>query len=98
MKRFLVAVLVAAFACTAVPASATPIEVSLVPPLQIAGAGSSVKGLRLVLIYGENADVSGLDLGLVSKTSGNQVGLQWGLVHLNDGNFKGLQDGFYNRV
>jgi len=66
-------------------------------PIQIA-PGASVKGLRLVLIYGENADVSGLDVGLVSKTTGDQVGLQWGLVHLNDGDFLGLQLGLWNTV
>ena len=56
-RRFTTALAVALSLIAGSAVAETPVEVSLFPPLHIAGPGASVKGLRLVLIYGENAAV-----------------------------------------
>lgn len=92
-------------------ARTTPIQLSLFHPVQIFPAETSVKGLRLNLIYGVNHDVVGIDLGLVNRVTGMAKGYQGGLVgfceegfvgwhnhliNLNRGDFVGLQSGFYS--
>lgn len=68
-----------------------PIQLSLLNPVQIFPESSSVKGVRLSLIYGRNVNVTGLDVGLVNHTTKDFKGLQLGLVGLNDGDFWGWQ-------
>ena len=74
----------------------SPIQLSLVNPIQIVPETQSINGLRFDLIYGKNANVTGFDLGLANHTTGKELGVQWGIVNLTEGGFTGWQDGFVN--
>ena len=92
--RLLVGVSVFAVVIFATPAGAqqSPIQLSLVTPVQIVPQDESVGGFRFNLIYGRNAQVTGLDLGLVNhNTSGVSKGVQLGLVSMVDADFNGWQ-------
>ena len=89
-----------------------PIQLSLVPSIQIYDRGTDIGGVRL-MIAGQNANVTGLDLGFVGITTGAFKGLSWGWVGIvgdesvgwmnnwlyneNKGVFRGLQTGAVNR-
>ena len=69
-----------------------PIQLSVFPPIQIAGESESVRGVRLSLLFGRNANVTGLDWSLIANhTTGDQTGLQLSLGSLVEGDFTGLQ-------
>ena len=75
----------------------SPIQLSLVTPIQLVGADRAITGFRLNLIYGQNTQVVGLDIGLINRnTSGVSQGLQYGLVNLVEADFKGWQHGGVN--
>src|SRR5215831_18058840 len=59
---------------------AKPVQLALFNPAQVFNEKTSIRGLRLNLIYGVNENVSGLDLGLVNQVNGSSGALQWGLV------------------
>ncbi len=71
-------------------AAQSPLQIAIVPPLQIVPEDEAVKGLRLAL-YGKNTEMTGLDYGLVHHTTGKFTGLQLGLVGLNEGGTEGVQ-------
>ena len=117
MKRSIVlrvgiAILGMSICSTAASAQSSPIQLSLVTPIQIIPEGESVGAFRFNLIYGRNTYVTGLDLGLVNhNTAGVSKGVQVGIVALVDADFngwqyhcvnltegrvEGLQTGFYN--
>ena len=92
---------------------ASPVQISLFPPVQIVSASRPVSGVRLDLIYGKNTNVTGLDWGLVNHTTGVEsawqsgfvnldekdfIGLQSGIVNLTQGTFTGFQDGGFNQT
>ena len=78
--------------------SSKPIQLSLFHPVQIFDKETSIKGLRINLIYGVNKDVSGIDIGLINKVQGDFLGYQGGIINLIDGNVTGWQDGCVNIV
>lgn len=83
----------------AAPAAAQeehPIQLGLVPPVQIVPATESVRGVRLSLLYGKNVDVSGLDVGLVNHTTRDFLGAQFGVVGISDGDVTGWQSNWVN--
>ncbi len=67
-----------------------PVNLALVPPLQIVPADQSVGAFRFSLIYGRNVNVKYVDLGLVNKTDGKNEGVQLGALGLGN-DFSGLQ-------
>jgi hypothetical protein len=71
-----------------------PINLALVPPIQIVPENESVTAFRLSLIYGANANMKGFDWSLASKTTGNFTGVQWAAVGLVDKDFEGWQSAF----
>jgi hypothetical protein len=84
---------------TAAPilAENSPIQISLVTPIQIFPERYTITGLRLNLLYGSNVAVTGLDVGLFNRTTtGKFKGLQYGLVGLADSDCAGWQDNFVN--
>lgn len=85
-----------ALAPSAHAAGASPVQISLFPPVAIVGPDKSVSGLRLDLIYGRNVDVTGLDWGIVNHDTGNGFAWQAGLVNLVEKDFTGWQDGAVN--
>ncbi len=78
-------------------AETVPVQIALLDPVQIYNADTSVKGLRLNLIYGRNKAVTGLDLGLVGSVDSDFTGWQYNFAgNISKGNFEGLQMGFVN--
>jgi len=71
--------------------SEKPIQLSLFDPVQIFPASTSVKGVRLSLLYGRNMNVKGVDVGIVSRTMKDFKGIQVGIVGLTGGDFSGVQ-------
>ena len=88
MRSLVVLGLLALLLC---PAAATaedkPVQLALFDPAQVFDRDTSVRGLRLNLIYGYNRELRGLDLGLVNRTSGTTKGLQYGLVGVAEADF-----------
>lgn len=69
-----------------------PVQLSLVPGLQIIGEDNAVTAFRLA-IYGKNTRTQYLDIGIVTQnTSGMSKGIQWSFVGLQD-DFTGWQAG-----
>jgi hypothetical protein len=92
----------------------SPVQLSLLDPIQIVPEAESIRGIRLTLLYGQNQNVSGLDLafianrvrgdfrglqgGLVGIIDGNSEGVQWNVVNLSRGDFLGAQVGAFNQT
>jgi len=94
-SRLFVALLLAG--TVSVAHAQSPIQISLVTPVQIVPADKAIAGVRLNILYGTNTAVVGLDVGLVNKTTGGpSKGLQWGGVNLVTGTFAGWQNGWVN--
>lgn len=82
-----------------VPATAdeAPIQLSLLEPIQLRSADTSIKGVKLNLLYGKNANMTGLEWSFIAgHNTGNVEGVQWGLVNITDGTFLGWQAGLVN--
>lgn len=67
-----------------------PINLALVPSVQIVNETQSVDAFRLA-IWGRNVDHTGLDWSIVSQNTGSVTGVQWTAVGLVDGDFSGWQ-------
>lgn len=76
----------------------SPFELALISPLQLAGPGVGVGGLRVNLIYGTNGYMRGLDVGVVNDSAGDGCGLEFGLSNAVGGKYSGIQGGFVNFV
>jgi hypothetical protein len=81
------------------PASSTtdtgvtkPIQLALVPSLQLVPENESISGLRLN-IYGSNRNVFGVDIGLMHETKEDFKGVAFGLLNFVHGDARGLQLG-----
>nr|WP_157223026.1 hypothetical protein [Leptospira interrogans] len=46
----------------------TPLQISILSPMQLADKNTAVFGLRLNLFYGVNSRISSIDLGLFNVT------------------------------
>ena len=77
-----------------------PLQLALFAPAQIVKENTSIRGVRLSLLYGKNVSVQGFDLGLVTQnTGGHSFGVQWNAVGLIEGSFTGWQAGYlYSKV
>ena len=72
-----------------------PVQLSLVPGLQIVPENESVTAVRLA-IYGKNTRVQYFDWGIVThNTSGMSKGIQWSFVGIQD-DFTGWQGAIVN--
>ena len=75
-----------------------PIQLALVPSIQLVPEDDSIQGLRLN-IYGRNRNVSGVDIGLAHETSGDFRGVSFGILHIVHGEGRGLQfSGIYSEA
>ena len=75
-----------------------PIQLALVPAVQLVPEDESIQGLRLN-IYGRNKNVSGVDIGLAHETTGDFKGVAFGILHIAHGEGRGLQfDGIYSEA
>lgn len=103
MKTF--ALIMLSFFSLFIPVSAystewTPLQVSLVHPVQVFPKETKVQGLRINLLYGVNDEMAGIDLGLINRTTGTTQGLQLGAFPFGGfnitENLEGIQfAGFY---
>ena len=75
-----------------------PIQLALVPQIQLVHEDTSIQGVRLN-IYGRNQNVTGVDLGLAHETKGDFKGISFGLVSFVHGEGRGLQfNGLYSEA
>ena len=74
-----------------------PVNLALVPSVQIVGETESVSAIRLG-IWSRNADMTGLDWGLVGQNTGSFTGVQWTGIGLVDGDFTGWQNSWLAAV
>ena len=78
--------------------SVWPIQLALVPQVQLVHEDNSIQGIRLN-IYGRNYNVTGVDLGLAHETKANFNGVSFGLLSLVHGEGRGLQfSGLYSEA
>lgn len=83
----------AALALTLLPGLALadgPVNLALVPSIQIVNETESVSVFRLA-IWGRNADMTGFDWSIASQNTGSFTGVQWSALGLVDGDFTGWQ-------
>ncbi len=84
-------------ATPAVAAESRPIQLSLVPSIQIFSEDTAIHGVRLAIV-GRNREFLGLDLGLGLLTTGDFTGVGWGFANLVDGDVQGIQSGLFNQA
>ena len=70
----------------------SPVQIAIFNPLQISNERTTIKGVRLNLIYGKNRGVNGLDVGFINHI-GNKAStaVQFGFVNYTEANFAGAQ-------
>ena len=72
-----------------------PVQLSLIPSIQIVPENQSVTAFRLA-IYGKNTSTQYFDWGIVTQnTSGHSQGIQWSFVGIQN-DFTGWQSAFVN--
>ena len=74
-----------------------PINLALVPSIQIVGETQSVTAVRLG-IWSRNANMTGFDWGIVGQNTGSFTGVQWQAAGLVDGDFTGWQNSWLASV
>jgi hypothetical protein len=75
-----------------------PIQLALVPQVQLVHEDKSIQGFRLN-IYGRNENVTGVDIGLVHETKGDFKGVSFGVASIVHGEGRGLQfSGIYSEA
>ena len=78
------------------PLQEKPLQLALVPQVQLVPEEDGIKGLRLE-IYGSNERMTGVDIGLMHETKGEFSGVGFGLLNFAHGDCRGLQfGGIYN--
>jgi hypothetical protein len=70
-----------------------PVNLALVPSVQIVGETESVSVFRLGL-WSRNANMTGFDAGIIGQNTGSFTGYQLTGVGLVDGDFTGWQNGW----
>lgn len=76
--------------------SASALQLSLFPPLQLQSSDTPIMGLRLGL-FAKNVEMTGVGLGVVNWTSEDLTALQWGIVNYTGGSdMYGVQFGLCN--
>jgi len=92
--------LIAVLAALLIPTLAAadgPVNLALVPSIQIVGETESVSVFRLG-IWSRNANMTGFDWGIVGQNTGSFTGVQWAAAGLVDGDFTGWQSGWLASV
>ena len=89
-RRLLSLAILAALLAPGLAHADGPINLALVPSVQIVGETQSVTAFRLA-IWGKNVDHTGLDWNIVGQNTGSVTGVQWSAVGLVDGDFTGWQ-------
>lgn len=75
---------------------AESLELGLLSPTQLHGPSTSVKGVRLGLIYTENQNVEGLDINIIANKKQNFKGLSIGSFYdRTEENFEGAKLGWF---
>ena len=74
-----------------------PINLALVPSIQIVNETQSVTAFRLG-IWSRNVDMTGLDLGIFAQNSGSFTGVQWTAAGIVGGDFTGWQNNWLASV
>jgi len=83
----------AALALTLLPGLALadgPVNLALVPSIQIVNEAESVSVFRLA-IWGRNVNMTGFDWTIASQNTGSFTGVQWSALGMVDGDFTGWQ-------
>ena len=95
-KFFAAAVVVLSCAGMLFAADATPVKLSLFPPLTVPSQ-QTVHGLDLGIISSIVDEVQGVQLAYIyASTTKKMIGLQDGFVTIDGGEVQGVQMGFYN--
>lgn len=93
MKKRLLALL---FGISVASFGAEAFELGLFSPTQLHGPNTSVKGIRLGLIYTENQDVEGVDINIIANKKRNFKGISFGSFYdRTEGNFVGAKLGWF---
>ena len=75
-----------------------PIQLALVPQVQLVHEDRSIQGVRLN-IYGRNYNMTGIDIGLAHETKADFNGVSFGLINFVHGEGRGLQfSGLYSEA
>jgi len=75
-----------------------PIQLALVPQVQLVHEDRSIRGVRLN-IYGRNYNMTGIDIGLAHETKADFNGVSFGLINFVHGEGRGLQfSGLYSEA
>jgi len=80
------------------PANVHPIQLSLVPPLQLHPPSAHIAGLRLNVLYGSNQSMEGMDVGLINHVRQESRAFAVGAVNYVGGNAKAFHLGAVNIV
>ena len=97
MKKLLLAIVTLLLAVPGTVLADGPINLALVPSVQIVGETDSVTAFRLGL-WSSNANMTGLDLGIFAQNSGSFTGVQWTAAGIVDGDFTGWQNNWLASV
>jgi hypothetical protein len=97
MKKLLLAIVTLLLATPGVVLADGPVNLALVPSIQIVGETQSVTVFRLGL-WSRNANMTGFDWGIVGQNTGSFTGLQWQAAGLVDGDFTGWQNSWLASV
>ena len=89
-KKILLTVVMATLLTPGLALADGPVNLALVPSVQIVGEAESVTVFRLGL-WSRNADMTGFDWSIVSQNTGSFTGVQWAAAGLVDGDFTGWQ-------
>jgi len=90
LKKLMAAAALVVLALPGLAIADGPVNLALVPSIQIVGETQSVSVFRLA-IWGRNADMTGFDWSIASQNTGSFTGVQWTAVGLVDGDFTGWQ-------
>ncbi len=82
-----------------VKAQESPIGISIFNPIQYPDEATSIRGIRLNVLYGVNQDLTGVDFGYglpFNFLRGDLTGIQLGIYNEVGGSASGIQWGFVN--
>ena len=89
-KKFLLLTMMVLMMAPGLAKADGPVNLALVPSIQIVGEAESVTAFSLGL-WSRNANLTGLDWSIVGQKTGSVTGIQWAAVGLVDGDFTGWQ-------
>jgi len=90
-KKFLLLTMMVLMMAPGLAKADGPVNLALVPSIQIVGEAESVSVFSLGL-WSRNANLTGLDWAIVTQKTGSVTGVQWAAAGLVDGDFTGWQN------